>query len=305
MHLLRCSRRCLLLSCLAAMALLPRQASAQLDVLQARLDSIAASIPATAGIAVKLLGSEEVLSVNGHARLPMQSVYKFPLALAVLNAVEEGELSLDQICHLTPEDLLPDTWSPLRDDHPGGYADVTVRELLRYTVSLSDNNGCDVLFRLLGGPRRVEDYIHRIDVTQIAIRTTEAEMARRWPVQYRNWAEPLAVLRLLEIFYEGGLLTDGHRGLLLQWMTETPTGPQRLKGLLPPEAGVAHKTGTSSIRADGLIAATNDAGILLLPDGRAVAVVVLVSDARADRAACEALIARTARAVWDYCLANP
>jgi beta-lactamase class A len=86
--------------------------------------------------------------------------------------------------------------------------------------------------------------------------------------------------------------------LLLGWMTETATGPRRIKGRLPPGTPVAHKTGTSSTR-NGLTRATNDAGLVTLPDGRHLALAVFVSDSPADEGAREGVIAEIARAARD------
>ena len=49
-------------------------------------------------------------------------------------------------------------------------------------------------------------------------------------------------------------------------MTETRAGTHRIKGLLPPEAQVAHKTGTSGTE-HGITSATNDIGLIQLPTG--------------------------------------
>jgi len=87
--------------------------------------------------------------------------------------------------------------------------------------------------------------------------------------------------------------------LLLSLMTATPTGPHQLKGLLPAGTVVAHKTGGSGT-VNGLTRATNDAGLITLPDGRHLSVVVFVSDTRADTATRDRIIARIARAAWDH-----
>ena len=75
-------------------------------------------------------------------------------------------------------------------------------------------------------------------------------------------------------------------------------GAGRLKGELPAGAAVAHKTGTSGTH-DGLTRATNDVGILTLPDGRHALVAVYVSDSPAPLSVREGVIAKIARAVWD------
>ena len=61
---------------------------------------------------------------------------------------------------------------------------------------------------------------------------------------------------------------------------------------------VAHKTGTSGSRS-GITAATNDIGIIYLPNGKHLAIAVFVADSRADDKTRDSVIARIAKAAWD------
>lgn len=75
-----------------------------------------------------------------------------------------------------------------------------------------------------------------------------------WQTQYNNWATPESAVALLMKFLgrPAGISADYNYDatydLVLQAMTESPTGPNRLKGLLPKDTPVAHKTGTSGAR---------------------------------------------------------
>ena len=105
----------------------------------------------------------------------------------------------------------------------------------------------------------------------------------------------MALLRRLS---ERSPLTEEHTRLLLGWMDDTPRGTARIKGRLPAGTVVMHKAGTSG--TDGGVAhATNDIGLITLPDGRRLAIAVFVTDSRADEAIRESVIARIARAAWD------
>ena len=64
-------------------------------------------------------------------------------------------------------------------------------------------------------------------------------------------------------------------------------------------AVVAHKTGTSATQ-NGVTAATNDAGIVTLPNGKHYAISVFVSDSKEDEATNEKIIADISKKVWDY-----
>ena len=81
-------------------------------------------------------------------------------------------------------------------------------------------------------------------------------------------------------------------------MINTTTGPGRIKGLLPPGTPVAHKTGTSNTNDKGITAATNDAGIITLPNGKPLIITVFVKDAAADETTREKVIARSAAAAY-------
>lgn len=272
---------------------------------KAAIERIINTSKGTVGVAVRALdGNSKPLIINGNAKFPMQSVYKFPLAMAVLDQVDKGKLSLEQKILLTKQDLRPDTWSPLRDKYPQGNVSVTLAEVLAYNVSQSDNNACDMLFRLVGGPANVQKYIRSLGVKDMAIATTEEEMQSAWNVQFRNWSKPQAMLRLLEIMDEGRALSKSSNAFLWRIMTETTTGPNRIKGLLPADANVAHKTGTSGTNDKGITAAVNDAGVVTLPNGKKFAVVVLVANSTDDAATSEKVIAQISRAAWDYYLAK-
>lgn len=273
---------------------------AQKNSPKASIEQIVKSSAGTVGVAISGLEDDFSLTVNNDKRFPMQSVYKFPLALAVLGQVDKGKLSLDQKIPVTKSDLLPNTWSPLRDVYPSG-GDIPLSELLRYTVSQSDNNGCDILFRLLGGTTPVENYIRKnLGVKDMRIAATEEEMSKDERVQFTNWSKPSAMLRLIVDAYRGKYLSESSSDFLWKIMTETSTGANRIKGLLPAGTTVGHKTGTSGTNDKGVATATNDAGIVTLPSGRHYAIVVFVANSTDDEKKREGVIAQIAKVMWDY-----
>jgi beta-lactamase class A len=105
---------------------------------------------ATIGVTAIDLESGQRLSTRSTERFPMGSVYKFPIAVTVLRLVDVGVLRLDQQVTIEPGEFSPG-YSPLRDEANGRAVTLTIRELLRYTVSLSDNTASDKLLALCGG----------------------------------------------------------------------------------------------------------------------------------------------------------
>jgi beta-lactamase class A len=286
-----------------SMAQVPKAAPLPVPVdrvaLQSALAAIARDAQGTLGVGVERLGGgtgEQILS-GGGTRYPMQSVYKLPIAMAALQLVDRGTLRLDRPIRVTRLDYVtPGQHSPLRDRNPDGTT-ITVRELLSLAVSESDGTASDVLLRLIGGPLRAMTFVHAIGVTDIAITTTERMMGLHPDLQFQNWITPAGALSLLRAVDERRGLSPASQALLLQMLSETTTYPGRLKAGLPPGTPIAHKTGTSGT-ANGVTAASNDIGLVTLPDGRRLAIAVFLMNSRADDAARDATIAAVARAAW-------
>ena len=102
-----------------------------------------------ATVAVSVLGIDfpfQYNNNNAEKKLPMQSVFKYHIALAVLDLVDQGKLSLDQKVFIKKSELLPNTWSPIREKNPEGNFEMPISELIEYAVAMSDNVGCDVLY---------------------------------------------------------------------------------------------------------------------------------------------------------------
>lgn len=246
------------------------------------------------GFAARDMETGITVMYNEHEFFPMQSVYKLHLALTVYDLVDKGKLSPDQNIFVGKGDLLPDTWSPLRDLYPSGNVSLPLRELLKYTVSESDNNACDILFRLVGGPGKVQKYIKRSGIIDVNIVSDEAHMHSSWDEQYKNSTTPLSALNLLCRFHSGNLLKSDSYVSLLNMMAETSTGLNRIKGLLPADVMVAHKTGTGGVDPDGKISAVNDIGLITYTDGSTVAIAVFIKDSRLQYEENERIIAEIA-----------
>lgn len=253
------------------------------------------------GVSILTGDGKDTLSINGHDPFPMQSVFKFHIALAVLAHVREGKLALQQPIQIEKSQLLPGLYSPLRENHPEG-ATLTLAEIMSYTVSQSDNVGCDVMLRLIGGPGYVEQYFKKLGFQNISIKFNEEVMQSNWDFQFQNWTTPLAATQVLAYFYrnEQKELLPEHHTFIWDLMRATETGQKRIRGELPRETVVAHKTGWSGANQQGITAAVNDIGIVWLPDGRYFYVSVFVSRSKEDLATNEKIIADIAQSIWNH-----
>jgi len=286
--------------------------------LEKQFAEIAKDAKGKVGVAAVMLETGDAALLNADGHYPMQSVYKLPIAMAVMDEVRKDNHSLDEQIGVTKDDYVRQGQaSPLRDKNPDGGV-FTLRELIRLALVESDGSASDVLLRVIGGPTVVQSYLSQIGVEDMKVVNTEKELGKDWETQYQNWATPTEATNLLRYLFETredppsdrtvqhfgriGINPIGDNGtLLIQGMIESTTGPKRIKGLLPrPDDGwiVAHKTGTSG-SGGGVTAATNDIGIIYLPNGKHLAVAVFVSDSPADDKTREAVIARIAKAAWD------
>jgi beta-lactamase class A len=114
--------------------------------------------------------------------------------------------------------------------------------------------------------------------------------------QYRNWFEPAGAVPFLRRLTDSSPLNAEHTQLRLDRLKDSPTGAHRIKAELPRGGIVMHQTGMSGTK-DGITFATNDVGLIILPDGRRLALAVFVTDTKADEATRDAAIARIAKAV--------
>lgn len=272
--------------------------------LKNKIHEIISAKNATVGVSLKGIEDQDTLSINGNKKTPLMSVFKFHIALAVLNQVDKGKLKLDQKFFIKKEELLPDTWSPIRDQYPKGNMNLTLDQLLRYTVSHSDNNGCDILLNIIGGTAAVQKFINRQGIKDFTIQVNEQQMSS-FDKFYLNTTTPLATKELLEKFYNGKVLKKETTTYLYQIMVETSRGLNWMKAGLPEGTELAHRTGISDRNEDNVRAAMNDIGIVKLPDGKHYILSVYLKNINEEMADTEKIIADISRTVWEYYVNKP
>ena len=249
---------------------------------------------AVVGVSVLHVESGRRASFLGGERFQMASVFKVPVAIAVLGAVEKAALGLDEEVEIRESDrrkvgLLYDEWKPgMR---------VTVGRMVDVMLVFSDNTAADKLCALLGGPLVVERDLVSRGVAGVRISLDEKGMGAAMKKDLaafeggvENGASPDAIAPLLARLFRGELLSRTSTDRVLDAMRRCATGDRRLRAGLPKGTDVLDKTGTVG-------SCSNDAGILTLPDGTHLVLAVFVRGGR-DAAARDETIARVAHAVW-------
>jgi beta-lactamase class A len=312
---------------ISASACVSSEAAPPVDPRAAALQALGDRTSGT--LAACVVDAGGVACVNGDRPSSMQSVMKLIVALAVLDAVERGELALDEAVTLTRADVSVFVQPIEARLGPSGYS-TTIGELVRGAVIASDSMATDWLIARLGGPAAVQAFLERKGVGGIRLDRDERHLQTEifgltWRDEYtdpdrlqadidaqpaaarnaafsayrqdiRDTATPRAMATLLHRLARGELLSAASTRWMLATMRETQTFPDRLRAGTAPGWETAHKTGTSNTW-NGVTAATNDVGVLTSPAGEPSGVAVFLADSPAAPAARAAAIAAVARIV--------
>jgi beta-lactamase class A len=293
---------------------------------------IAEDTDGTVGAAAFHLSSGRLVSLNGDERCPLASVCKLPIAMNILGLVDEGKLALDQKIEVLPRDVVSGVssiaprWKTQRR--------FPLNEMIELMVAGSDNTAVETLFRIGGeGPAMAARFREwkvagvRVDRSErqcgldrngvehypppgewtdekinALIDRTSLEVkyraTRRFLEDPRDTGTPNGTVQLLARAFRGEVLSKSSTARLVEVLKATTIFPTRIKGLLPAGTVVAHKTGSSGT-VKRLTAATNDSGVIFLPDGGQLAVSVYIKGSTRNDAVRDRVIARIARAAFD------
>ncbi|RYG46192.1 class A beta-lactamase [bacterium] len=296
-----------------------------------QIRAIEAQFPgARLGVAAQRFGGPR-FDYRGEERFPLQSVFKLPLAVVVLRAVDAGKLRLDDSVTLSKANIsVP--YSPLSERvWATGPFQTTWADLIRASVSKSDNTAADVLMRRIGGPTTTTANLHalgaqglRIDryesrlqcdcsgivrftpqlTSEVGYERAKARLSKprrlaalkRALSEVRDSSTPKGMLTFLRGYETAGWLSTRSKEFLDRALFETTTGPDRLKAGFGPGWKLRHKTGTGG-DVYGRSIARNDVGIATDKVGSKVAIAVFFSGAVGSDKTRDAAIAKVARLV--------
>jgi beta-lactamase class A len=258
--------------------------------LSARFREICARAGGECAVAVTHVESGRAASFEGERRQPLYSVFKLPLAVAVLKDVEAGKLALDQKVRVEPEEAAPGVKA--NSDLWLNPSERTIRELLEFSLVRSDNTSSDKMLELVGGPPAVTDRMRALGLTNIEVRANVREFLRSKDA-HPNTGSAADLALLLAHLQKGEVLQPAQAEVLLGLMGRAITGQQRLRAGVPRGTPVGDKTGTGP-------STTNDVGLITLPEGKGhLAMAVLLNGSKLSAEEQEKLTAELARAAYD------
>ncbi|MEO6040365.1 MAG: serine hydrolase [Croceibacterium sp.] len=270
--------------------------------LERQLAELASGAHGRIGVAAIDLVTGQEVAILGDQRFPMASTSKVAIAATFMDGVERGRWTLDTRFPLRqpiPSKPLSSAIAPTR---AGSY--LPARDLIELMITRSSNQATDALLAAVGGPAAVNDWTRRAGVMDFNLTRDIATLVRddgeidpAVRIDIRDSATPRAMVQLVGGIYQGKWLTQASRATIVGAMERCRTGKSRIKGGMPDEVMVAHKTGTLSNTA-------SDIGVVTGPDGHSIAVAIYVTG-QGGKASRDAKIATLARAIYDGYLSPP
>lgn len=299
------------------------------EALSQRIHALGRDFDGDVGIAVRDVRHGWTIDHQGGKAFPQQSVAKLWVAVALLDAVDRGDVRLNDIALVRAEDLSVFHQPIRRLVGRDGFL-TSLDDLLTRALTESDNAANQMLVTRLGGPEAVQATIERKQLgrirfgpgerelqSSIAGLTWRPEFSFGWnfqaaretlPAAYRrealdaylsdpmDGATPLAIVTALSRLQSGDLLSKASTEHMLTVMSASRTGPKRLRQGAGEGWRVYHKTGTGQVLGP-VSTGYNDVAVLVAPDGHAYAAAVMIGRTTRGIPERQALMGDVARAI--------
>jgi beta-lactamase class A len=266
------------------------------------ISEIVADYPGEIGVAV-IINNTDTVAVNNKSIYPMMSVFKLHQALAICNDFDNKGLSLDSLMTIHRDELDSQTWSPMMKEHSEPVISLTVKELLCYTLILSDNNASNFMFKKLVNATQTDNFIATlIPRLSFQIAYTEEEMSADHDKAYYNFTSPLGAAILMNRLFTDSLVNYDKQSFIMKTLEQCTTGKDRIAAPLLNKEGItiAHKTGSGYTNENGVLAAHNDVAYIRLPNGVCYTLAVFVKDFKGNETQAAKVIARISAIVYNF-----
>lgn len=234
------------------------------------------------GVTAIYIEKNKIIEHNSNKRFFMASTIKLPIALAFLHRVDLKKDSLTRVIKMDSRNSVPGSGS-LHHLFEKKQINISLQQILKYTLINSDNSASDTLLHTVNGPQYVKKrldalgfkniYVNR-SILEILMDTNHVDHAltkkhqpvlawekafnktplsekklawQRFENDTRDTTTSNDMARLLVKIYKNQALSKSSTKILMKIMEQCRTGRSRIRGMLPPHVKVAHKTGTWGI----------------------------------------------------------
>ncbi|MCH5346935.1 MAG: class A beta-lactamase [Muribaculaceae bacterium] len=286
------------MSCLVYFVVGAKGTRLNIESAEKELQNYIENIDARIGIACIYEG-KDTLQINGNKEFPMLSVYKFPQSIAVINYCRENQKDLNDTVFIPKSDIKENTYSPIRDKFGIIDLKLPLKDILYYSLVESDNNACDVLYKLMGGTNYADSIITKMGFSDIHLINTEDEMHEDIYLSYQNRCTPLEMCKFVDYFNSQPIFSDKEYSYIKFLMENCRTGNDRLaKPFLSTNVTIGHKTGTGDVNSQGRIIGINDVGYIILPNKNKYSIAVFIADSKYTPETTSSFIADISEIIW-------
>ena len=185
----------------------------------------------------------EMISFRADQRFAFCSAFKLALAGAALDRAATGQLDLDSPVTYSRGDF-PGYQPALEARLNGDTGQISLRDALDATVTVSDNAAANLLIDALGGPAAVTAIWRGWGDTVTRLDRRETELNENRPGDGRDTATPVALADTARRLLTTDLLSPTDEARLERLTNEASTGLTRVRGGLPETWRAGDKTGT-------------------------------------------------------------
>ncbi|WP_425907654.1 class A beta-lactamase [Nitrobacter sp. TKz-YC02] len=240
------------------------------------------------GVTLLDTGTGQRVGQRMDERFPMCSTFKVLASGAVLQGVDAGKENLSRRIYFSETDLV--AHSPETQKHVGPHG-MTVAELCKAAITLSDNTAGNLLLASIGGPQGLTAFVRGLGDDMTRLDRTETALNEALPGDPRDTTTPNAMASDLRALVLDGMLSAESRARLAGWLAANTAGGKRLRAGLPAAWRVGDKTGS------GERGTANDVAVIWPPDRAPFIVTAYLTGATASADRQNAVIAAVGRAV--------
>jgi beta-lactamase class A len=223
----------------------PAVAQANGDDLEVYLSTVEHESGGRVGVAALDLQTGARFQYRADERFAMCSTFKLLLASAILSRVDTGLEDLDREISITRDDLVP--WAPVIEEELRTRTEsMTIRELCVAIMALSDNSAANILLREIGGPRALNRHVRSLGDTLTRLDHIEPHLNTDVPANPADTTTPNAFLDSMHQVLIAEALSGQSSDLLIDWLTQSITGTNRLRGGFEPQWRSGNKSGSGN-----------------------------------------------------------